>query len=418
MPSLILRIASPLISLVLISIGGGFLGTLLSIRLEMYGASDFQIGLLTTAFYLGYIVGAFKIEAFLIRVGHIRAYAVFAAIIASITLIHGMLTDPWLWIIWRFLYGFGMAGLFLVVESWLIILSNLALRGRVLALYMIAFYAAQSLGQLLLKMNDIQTMLPFCICAVLASLSILPLASTKIPSPQFSEHSTLKLKELYKLSPAGIWSAFAGGMVLAVIYGLMPVHLRQNRFSLSDIAYFMAIVVFGGMMLQYPIGKMSDFIDRRWVLIGVLALTMVFAGLMKHYESSVTVLLICAFFFGGLTFTIYPLSTNLLCDLVDEDNTLAAISSLLIAYSVGACISPMIAPFLMHYATGGIYYFFIIIAFILTLGIGWRLIARKPVCGQEQEPFMPIMYRTTPVAFELNPRIEDTSIEDDKEGYL
>lgn len=167
-----------------------------------------------------------------------------------------------------------MAGLFITIESWLLVKSEKGTRGQVLSLYMISFYAAQALGQFLLSAGDLKGIVPFILAALLSSLSVVPLAMTRTATPHFEEPSALNFFQLYRISPVGIFGCFCSGLIMGAIYGLLPLYISQIQPETETIALLMGATIFGGMLLQYPVGKLSDALDRRKVILGVVALVL------------------------------------------------------------------------------------------------------------------------------------------------
>jgi len=408
----IIQFFAPLIALLLISIGTSLLGTTLILQLKDINAPTITIGLLTTFFYSGYIIGAFKLEPFIRRVGHIRAYATFAAIIAATSLLHGFYINAEFWLALRLIYGFCSAGLFMVVESWMLNLSSVEIRGRILSLYMVSFYIAQSFGQFLLKVINIELdaeiLFPYAIISITAALSVVPLCSTRSSSPQFEEFSVLSIKDMFALSKSAIIGVFVSGLIFGVIYGILPFSIHQFGYTSQQIGIAMGVLILGGALLQYPIGKISDYVSRFTVLNAITILTLLCAiGLHFTIDYNFLTFNLIIFFFGGFSFTIYPIATNLLCDYVDSKDLMAAIAALLIFYSIGAASGPFLGPiFINLFGPDGIFYFFYSSCAILILATFARSFVRKPMPIAEQSEFV-LSSRTTPVATELDPRVEE-----------
>lgn len=275
MYQLILLAFSPLLSLFTLILGSGLFTTLLTLRMHDAGSSSLMIGLATAAYYAGLAIASFKIENLIIRVGHIRAFSAFASILTVISLLSGIIATPWILIILRFAGGCATAGLFIVIESWLLILGNIKTRGQLLSIYMLTLYAAQALGQFLLNFGAPSSLLLFMIAGILCSLSIIPLSVTKIGNPEFEEPNSLNFVKLYKKCASSIVGCFCSGLLLGSIYGLLPLYLVKAHEGIN-VAFYMALTIFGGMSLQYPMGKLSDHVDRRTVLIGISLLNQSF----------------------------------------------------------------------------------------------------------------------------------------------
>lgn len=397
---------SPLVSLFILVLGSGLFTTLLVVRLHLDHASTMTIGVMTGAYYIGLILGSFRIEKFIIRVGHIRAFSAFASALAVVSLLQGILFSTWIWILLRLIGGFATAGLFIVIESWLLILGTIKTRGQILAFYMITFYAAQACGQFLINLGDPKTLLLFSISAMLSSLSVIPLAMTKVGQPQISAPSALSFKQLYKTSGSGVIGCFSGGLIMGAIYGLLPLFIIEQTKSNSLISLFMALTIFGGMALQYPFGKLSDHVERRIVLIMITILMMIASFAMVYAFDYSYVAYMAVFLFGGMTFTIYPVSISHACDNLEPNDMISGTQGLLLAYSIGAAIGPILGAVFMRYlGTDGLFAYFILVGIILTCFFGWRryqIPSSKP-----EEPFVSLP-QTTPITAELDPRTEES----------
>jgi MFS family permease len=404
---LILLISTPLLSLIIFTLGSGLLTTLLTVRLQMEGGGAWIIGIITTSYYIGLVLGSFYIGVLIRRVGHIRVYATFASVLAVTTILQGLLIYNWVWIILRFICGCSTAGLYIAIESWLLIVAPQKFRGHVLSFYMISFYAALAGGQFLLNISDPGSIIPFSIIAMLCSLSIVPLSMTRAACPNIESIAPLNFRQLYKVSPSGVVGCFAGGLITAVIYGLMPLFVKQLDQPTSYIALVMGIIIIGAMFLQYPVGLISNNFDRSRVLIMISFTSLItsFALMLTAYYMH-TVFLLLVFIFGGLCFALYPLSISHTCDYLKASDIVAATQGLLLVNGVGSIVGPLLAPgFMRTIGPLGIFIYFALISGILGLFFLWShtRISRTPV--QEQQEFVNVP-RMTPVATELDPRAE------------
>ena len=404
--SVLFTVISPLLSLIILTIGNGFFVTYVTIRLHLECTPSWIIGSISAAYYAGLVFGSFRIESFIIRVGHIRAYAAFASLVSITILLQALYINSWWWLSLRLINGYCMAGLFITIESWLLVKSDKKnTRGQVLSFYMTSFYAAQALGQFLLNIGELKGVVPFILSALLSSLSVVPLAMTRTTTPHFEEPSALNFFQLYRISPVGIFGCFCSGLIMGAIYGLLPLYISQIQPDTKAIALLMGATIFGGMLLQYPIGKLSDALDRRKVILAVVAFVLALSILISTPLShTLCILLILLFFFGGLTFTIYPLSISYTLDYLQSKDTISATQGLLLAYSIGATIGPLSASSFMHIAGPcGLFFYFIFIGSLLTVLVLWRSMTTPGVPKEEQQEFVPVP-RTTPIGAELSPR--------------
>ena len=397
------KLLSPILSLLLYATASSFLTTLLPLQLQERGVSPWLMGSVTALFYSGLIWGALRIESYLIRVGFIRAYVTLAAMLTTSALCFIFTQNIWIWLILRFFYGAGVAGLCLVIENWFLKIADDASRGRVLGLYMLMFYIAQVLGQSLLRFMDIDGDKPYSLIALLSTLSIIPMAWTHLSSPVPDEKSILSVRKLAAISPSGMTGSFGAGMMMGAFYGLMPAVLARMDYTYGDIATLMVVILLGGMLLQYPIGKLSDFFPRRWTLMLTCVLTTLMSILLIHAKSLPIPFSVLCFFYGGVMFTIYPLSINVLCDFLSSKDIVAATGGLLVVYSMGAVTGPLIVPgFLAYWGTEGMFLFSAVVAALLMIFVGFRS-RNKQLPETSRQDFLPLP-RTTPAILQLDPR--------------
>ena len=204
---------SPLISLFLFVLGNGLFTTLIILRLHEDQFSSIIIGLMTSFFYVGLVIGSFRAEKFILRVGHIRAFSFFASLIAVVSLAQGIYVSSIFWLLMRLIGGFATAGLFIVIESWLLLLGDAKTRGKILAFYMIALYAAQAMGQFLINLGNPSDLLLFAVVSMLSSLAVIPLSITKIGQPEIAEPASLNFMQLYKISSSGVIGCLCSGLI-------------------------------------------------------------------------------------------------------------------------------------------------------------------------------------------------------------
>ena len=357
---------------------------------------------MTGAYYAGLAYGSFQIERYILSVGHIRSFSAFASCVSIIVILQGIFPNPYVWLVLRFLSGLATAGIFIVIESWLLSAGNTKIRGQILALYMISLYAAQAGGQFLINLASIRTLTLFAVIAILSSLSIIPMALTKIPTPEICEPSSLNFKKLFKVSASGVFGSFISGLILGAIYGLLPLVIIQKTGQTSDVALYMALVIIGGMFVQYPVGRLSDFVERRLVLAGLALLTVIISIVMIYNMHNIYVAYVTSFILGGVAFTLYPVSISLACDSLEQKDIVSGTQGVLLAYSIGATAGPFIAPVFMHIiGPNGLFIYLTIISTVLTVFLVWRKTNIPATPQDEQFIAMP---QTTPVTAELDPR--------------
>jgi MFS family permease len=399
----LLPVRSLLLATFMLMGGGGFLGTMISIRLEQAQVTALLIGLVATSYFAGLTLGSVRAERIIARVGHIRAFVVFVSVYSATSLIYAFHRDPALWTALRFVDGFCMAGVYVCVESWLNERSDLRTRGAVLAGYMIALYSGQGLGQFLINLGEAESAMPFMAGSVLLSLSIIPVALTRILQPTISERIPLSMRRLYAVSPLGVVGATVNGIMLGAFYALGAVHVRRLGMDVSDAALFMSAVIMGGVVLQWPLGLLSDLFDRRRVIVGCFAAAFFLAAALATFGESVFALMTLGVAFGGVAFALYPLSVAHTNDHLSSEERVGASGGLVLAYSVGAALGPLAGAAAMD-ATGdiGLFGFIALSAAGAALFAAWREWRGVPVPSGRQQPFQTLP-GTTPMSATLDP---------------
>ncbi|KHK92572.1 MFS transporter [Novosphingobium malaysiense] len=399
----ILPVRSLLIAIFMLMAGGGFMNTLVSVRLERAGSGALIIGLVGTAYFAGLVIGALRVPALIRRVGHIRAFAAFVAVISASTLVYAVYRHPLLWGALRFTDGFCLAGVYICLESWLNERAEPETRGSVIAGYMIALYGGQAVGQFLLGLGETNRALPLLIASILITLASIPIVLTRIIAPLPDEGGSVPFRELYKVSPLGIVGACLTGVMLGAFYALGAVYARRLGMNLSATALFMSMVILGGVALQWPLGRLSDKLDRRKVIVfsfgGTLAASLAIALL----DRSGVILLALGALFGGLSFALYPLCVAHTNDHLQPEQRVAASGGLVMLYSLGAAAGPSAGALAM--SVGGAMGLFLFIALCagaaLAFGL-WRQTQSKPVPAEQQEDYV-ILPRTTAMSASLDP---------------
>ncbi|WP_449469209.1 MFS transporter [Sphingobium chungangianum] len=400
-------VRSLLLSIFMLMAGSGFLATLISLRLNRAGSGTMTIGIVATAYFGGLIIGSLRAGGIVRRVGHIRAFAAFVALLSASTLSYALWTQPLFWMLLRLIDGICVAGVFVCLESWLNDRAEPEMRGSVLAAYMVALYSGQAIGQLLLGASGSLPAVPFQIASILISLAIIPLCLTRSSAPAPVEASAFSLRSLLAASPLGAWGAVATGLMLGAFYGMAAVHVRRLGLDLAETAHFMMIVILGGVALQWPLGRLSDRHDRRRVIVGSFAVAALVSVALSLIGAGGLLLMSLGALFGGLSFALYPLCVAHCNDRLLETERVAASGRLVLLYSIGAALGPVLAAgFMTAAGTGGLFLFIACCAGLAMMVGLWRQRASEPVPDQYQQEFQ-IMPRTTPMAALLDPNSVD-----------
>lgn len=382
----------PLLLAVFLMMGGtGALTTIVSVRLDAAGASPILLGALTAAYYLGVTVGSTQAFRLVGQVGHIRAFSASATVLVAATLGHTLGADPAAWIALRLVEGCCMAGLFVCIESWLNQSATSATRGQILALYMIALYGAQGVGQYLMVIDDPHGFKQFVIVSILVSLALVPVALSRTAPPLLQKLESIRIGHLYRASPLGFAGTVISGLVVGAFYGLGPVYVRHLGYDLSQSATFISAAIIGGMLLQWPFGKLSDLIDRRLVLVSLFAaLAVISIGMTMLPESGFGPLLAGISLFGGIIFAIYPICVSHTNDFLTPAEMVPASGGMVLGFSVGAIAGPFLASLVMAvFEQDGLFLFSALVAGIALAFALWRMTVRPPVPLEQRLPFLP-----------------------------
>ena len=276
--SALLPIVSLLLSVFFLMAGAGLQGILLPVRGSIEGWSTYEIGLLGTGYAVAFTVGCLVVPRIMKQAGHVRTFASLAALLAVSVLLNGLVVDPYAWIAFRGAAGFALAGSYMVVESWLNERVTNTTRGRVFSIYMIVSMAAMMSGQFVMPLAGPETPSPFMLCAILFALALIPTALSRAPSPKPLEAVRLDVKAIFRNSPAAAVGVFLAGTIAGSWNNMAPVFGQRIGLTTGEIAALLAITQAGGIASQYPLGRLSDRMDRRYVMAGAGAVGVIVAA--------------------------------------------------------------------------------------------------------------------------------------------
>ncbi len=394
-----------LVSAAIMIVGNTLLGTLLAVRMDIDGVPVGRIGLTLACYSLGFVVGTLVCPKVVDGVGHIRAFAAFAAIAAAVALLHALFVEQVLWAVLRMVSGFCVACLLTITESWLNSKAPKALRGLVMSSYQVVFYLSAGSAQFLLTTMDPAGFQLFSLVAIIISLSLVPLTLAHVTSPAAIVTRRLGLRALVRLSPLGVAGCFAAGLITSAFNSMAPVYARAIDPSPDWVATFMMVAVFSGLVLQVPLGRLSDRFDRRRVILGLtVAVVAAAVGLGALGAQSTWILLPLLSLFCGLIYTLYPISFSHANDFMEPDQLVPAAAGLLLAFGAGAMIGPVAgATAMARFGNAGLFFCVAAMGLTLSLFTIYRMSRREARPNEEQGGFL-VMAQTTPAVSELDPR--------------
>lgn len=391
-----------LLTTAILLLGAGLFNTLLGVRATIEQFDPSMIGLIMSAYFGGFILGTFVCVGIIGRVGHVRAFSAFAAIFTAMALAHVVWVSPLPWLLFRFVAGFAMVGMALVIESWLNAQASAEHRGRIFSTYMVVNLSAVAFGQLLLTTADPATFVLFAGAAMLFALSLVPTALVRVRAPAPQEAAGLGLRELLRISPVGVVGCFVIGVSGGSFWGMAPVFMTALGYEEGRVALFMFVAIIGGMLSQFPIGRFSDGRDRRKVILGVTTLAAVAAvAVTLATFAPFAALAAAAFFLGAFKFPIYGLCVARTHDVLRPDQALAATRGLMLVFGAGSVIGPFAGGVAMSVVgTMALFGWIALVLAILAAFTATRLRRNAPVPPEEQSHFVP-HYTATQEALEL-----------------
>ncbi|WP_294928255.1 MFS transporter [uncultured Paracoccus sp.] len=374
----ILRTTWPLLlGIMLLMVGNGMQGTLLGIRGSIEGIPTAEMSYVMAAYFAGFLLGSRTVPDLIQRVGHVRVFAALASVISAVLILYATVPHWMFWALLRFTIGYCFSGVYITAESWLNAGSTNENRGQALSLYMIMQMLGIICAQMLLNVADPAGYMLFVIPSVLVSMAFLPILLSQQPAPQFASIQRMTFGRLLRISPLGCVGIFLIGGVFSAIFGMASVWGGVAGLSVREISAFVAAIYIGGLLLQYPLGWLSDRGDRRKMVLVLAAWGAVCAGLTILLQPGIWGLLLAAACVGGVANPIYSLLLAYTNDYLDQKDMAAASAGLLFINGLGSMAGPLITGGLMTLAgPDGFWLFIGLLLFALACYAGWRMTKR------------------------------------------
>jgi MFS family permease len=387
-------------------VSNGLLATLLTLRAGSLGFGETVIGLVQSGYPVGSLLGCLVAPRLVMRVGHVRVFAALASIASTAALIHLVTYDPWSWGAMRVLAGFCFSGLYVVAESWLNGRATNESRGSLLSIYFVIQTGGAAAGQMLLNLSNPEGILLFVIVSVLISLSLVPILISASTTPAFEAPERVSFLELFRLSPMGLTGCFLNGVAQGAIYIALALYGRAIGLDTGTIGALIGVALLGGMLLQFPLGRLSDRIDRRLVIVGAagLAVPLCLAlAWMGGTFANLFVLYAGVGMLGGLTLPIYSICVAHTNDYLKPGQIVAASGTLVLVLGAGVVFGPTLGSLAVeHYGPGGLFFLLAIVQGCTVATALFRL-WRGPARADTRVTAVAIAHSVTPGAARLNP---------------
>lgn len=356
-------------------IGNGLQGSLIGVRASLEAFPTRTIGFIIAAYYVGFLVGAFSVQRVLMSVGHIRVFAAMASLASAAVLVKGLFVNPTTWIFLRTVTGFAMAGLYITSESWLNARATNANRGRLMGLYMVMSMGGVSIGQALLGLGDPLDIDLFVFASIAVSLALVPLALARVPPPEFGVPRSINPATLIRLAPLGVVAGFLTGVSNGGFSGMITVYATDVGLPISRIGLLAAAGVLGGVVLQIPLGHLSDLVPRRRVILAAATTAVLAAAWGASLEPGSWMMYVAVFIYGGINYPMYSLAISHINDVLDRDQMIGAASAFMFLFGVGAILGPIITASAMN-RMGPVGYFWTIGLYYLPVAAYalWRIV--------------------------------------------
>ena len=401
----------------ILMVAHGFQGNLLGVRSVIEEFNFIATGSIMSGYFVGYFIGANSIPNLVSRVGHIRVFAALASMASLSILIHAVFVNPIIWTMARFITGFALVGIFIVMESWLNDRANNRTRGQLLSVYMFITLIGISLGSLLLNFSSPDKYEPFILISLLLSFALIPILLTKRKAPKFKKQGFINIKGLFKTSPLATVSMFCTGLIHSALFSLGAVYAAKMNFTIFEISLLLFIITVCGGLFQWPIGYFSDKSDRRLIIIICTFVAAVFAFLAIYVSGASLENMYLAIsadrnkilfflFFGiyaGMAIPLFTLNLAYINDYMEKAKFVSAGAGMQIIFGLGAMMGPFLCSTLMSaFGTNGFFIYLLIFHLIIGL-FGLYRITRREAVENPDNTFTPLPRNITPAGLELDP---------------
>ena len=407
-----------LLGMGLLMVGNGMQSTLLGVRGQIENFGTFEMSVVISAYFIGFLGGSRMAPNLIRRVGHVRVFAALASLISAVMILYPTLVNPWVWVLGRILIGFCFSAVFVTAESWLNDAASNENRGQALSIYMIVQTAGIVLAQGLMVTADPSGYVLFVIPSILVSIAITPILLSISPTPAFETTKAMSLRELMGFSPLGCVGMFLLGGVFSAQFGMASVYGSEAGLSVGEISTFVATIFIGGMITQYPIGWLSDRMDRRTLIVLTAAVGAVGASIGVMSNGDFTLILVAAFLMGSTSNPLYSLLLAYTNDFLEHEDMAAGSGGMIFLNGLGAVSGPLITGWMMGvFGPSGFYMLIGVLFSMLAIYAVYRATQRPAIPVDETGSFVAMSQSAmTPVAMEIAQEYAiETDLEDESE---
>jgi MFS family permease len=391
------------VGMFMLMVGNGLQGTLLGLRGEVEGFTTFELSIVMSAYFLGFLFSSRFTPELIRRVGHVRVFAALGSMISAVLISYPVLLEPWAWTLGRVIIGFCFCGVYITAESWLNDASENENRGKALSLYMITQMAGIVFAQWIVTQGDVSGYVLFIIPSILVSLAFAPVLLSVRPMPAFATTKPMKIKDLIAASPLACFGMFMLGGVFAAQFGMSAVYGSRVGLTVGEISFFVSAIYVAALVLQYPIGWLSDRMDRRVLIIWLAAIGGAGSLVAFLIPGNYYLIVLSGAIVGGTSNPLYALVIAYANDYLAKDDMAAASGGLLFINGVGAIAGPVIVGFMMDGIGDNGFWLFtaILMGGIAAYGIYRTTRRSRSDIDQDSVPYAPVYPAATPVAAEL-----------------
>ncbi len=399
----------------MLMIGNGLQGTLLGLRGEMEGFSTLEISIVMSGYFVGFLFASKMAPEMIRRVGHVRVFAALGSTISAVLIMYPVLTDPISWTLGRVVIGFCFCGVYVTAESWLNDASTNETRGQALSVYMIVQMAGIVTAQFIITRGDVSGFVLFIVPSVLVSMAFAPILLSIKPTPAFGRTKPMKVMQLVRTSPLAAVGMFLLGGVFSAQFGMSAVYGARAGFSVGQISLFVSAIYLAALVAQYPIGWISDRLDRRILIIVVSLVGGLGSMVAGFFPASYTLALVSGALVGGTSNPLYALLIAYTNDYLEKEDMAAASGGLLFINGVGAIMGPITLGYMLEGMGSRGYWVFLT---VLMLGVGLYGILRmtqrsRADIVQDHTSYANLPMTTTPVLAEMAQEVYIEQASDD-----